>query len=441
MKKVSVIIPCYNVERYITQCLETVISQTYSNLEIICIDDGSTDSTKQIIQEFMAIDSRIYLIEQENQYAGVARNNGLKKASGEYVFFYDGDDFLCNNILEKLVAKAKKTDADIVLCDAYFFDDVYGIVSEPKYVLNRTILEKVGEIFNCYDIPQNIFEICWSVPWNKLYKKKFLIDSNLKFQNIKRHNDEYFNTIALVMAKKIAHVQERLIYYRRNLKNSLQSYNPSELVDFSIFYSLLAIKEKLEEIDNKKCFEIAFKDKCLVSLVNILKKQKSYTCYESLYNKIKEEWIKALNLDDLYESRYKVHQRQLEKIKMTTAQDYLFEQYIKINEEKSRFVFPFLEVGNSKKIVLYAAGKKGKEFYGQLINQDFYIVSAWVDSSYEKYISVGLPVKPVDTINSIDYDKIVVAIDDPVITREVKNRLIEMNVPENIIITTERRSV
>lgn len=439
MEKVSVIIPCYNVEKYIEQCLNSVINQTYNNMEIICVDDGSTDSTKQIIQNFMKIDDRICLIEQENQYAGVARNNGLKKAEGEYIFFYDGDDFLCKEMLEKLVAKAKSTDADIVLCDAYFYDEICGIVSEPSYVLNRKILENVGEEFCSYDIPQNIFEVCWSVPWNKLFRKDFILETGLQFQNIKRHNDEYFNTIALVLARKIACVQERLIYYRRNLPNSLQAYNPNSEVDFSLFDALIAIKEKLEQIDLGNYFEEAFRDKCLVALVNILKKQKSYINYESIYNQIQSKWIYDLNLHCTFESRYKNHQKQLDKIKKMPAQEYLFEQYIEKNEEKNRFVFPFQEVGSAKNIVLYAAGKKGKDFYGQLLNQDAYNILAWVDEAYEKYNGKGLPVKPVETIQNIEYDKIVLAIDDPEISNEAKNKLIEMDVPMNKIITTERR--
>ena len=103
MPKVSVVIPCYNVEKYIRQCIESLLHQTLSDFEIICVDDGSTDETVNIIKEYVAEDDRVILIEQKNQYAGVARNNGLEAASGEYVIFLDSDDFFAEEIEEDFV--------------------------------------------------------------------------------------------------------------------------------------------------------------------------------------------------------------------------------------------------------------------------------------------------------------------------------------------------
>lgn len=439
MKKVSIIIPCYNVEKYIRQCLDSVIAQTYTNWEVICVDDGSSDFTSIIITEYVDRDSRIKLLEQKNQYAGVARNNGLSIAKGEYIVFIDGDDFLRKDMLELLVTKAEQTKADIVLCDAFFYDDLSGVISEPLYVLNRNLLNQVGEEFCSAEIPLNIFEVCWSVPWNKIFRKEFLLKTELKFQNIKRHNDEYFNTIALILANKITSVQDRLIYYRRNLPNSLQAYNTQGTTDYSMYYAMLAIKKKLEQIDSEGKYESAFRDKCIVTLVNILKKQKNYVNYEEIYNRINEEWIESLGIVDDYESRYSFQQSQLKKIKKMSAKEYLFEQYITQETMKSRFVFPFQEVGNSKNIIIYAAGKKGKAFFSQVMEQDYYNIVAWVDKYFEQYQSRGLPVKDIETIRNIRYDKIVLAIDDPQISKEVREMLIEMDVPQNKIITTERR--
>ena len=114
MVKVSVIIPVYNVEPYLKQCMDSVVGQTLKDIEIICVDDGSTDNSLDILREYAAEDSRIQIIEQKNAGAGAARNNGMRYATGKYLSFLDSDDFYVNSNLIKLVEKLKGTNADLV---------------------------------------------------------------------------------------------------------------------------------------------------------------------------------------------------------------------------------------------------------------------------------------------------------------------------------------
>lgn len=116
MNKVSIIIPVYNVEKYITECLESVIKQTYQHLEIICINDGSTDKSQKILNQFAASDKRIIIINQENQGQGVARNVGLQRATGKYISFVDADDFIHPQFIEILINLIIKTGSDVAMC-------------------------------------------------------------------------------------------------------------------------------------------------------------------------------------------------------------------------------------------------------------------------------------------------------------------------------------
>ena len=112
--KVSVVMPVYNVENYIEECLDSLINQTLKEIEIICVDDGSTDGTLKLLYKYEEADSRVKIIQQQNQYAGVARNNGMKHAVGEYIIFLDSDDFFEKTMLEKMYNEAKRTEADLV---------------------------------------------------------------------------------------------------------------------------------------------------------------------------------------------------------------------------------------------------------------------------------------------------------------------------------------
>lgn len=112
--KVSVIIPVYNSAQYLTKCIESMLNQTLKEIEIICVDDGSTDESLAIIKNYKKLDSRIKILTQENKYAGVARNNGMRIAKGEYLFFLDSDDFSSDTLLEKVYFKGKDTNADVV---------------------------------------------------------------------------------------------------------------------------------------------------------------------------------------------------------------------------------------------------------------------------------------------------------------------------------------
>ena len=189
--KVSIVIPVYNAEKYLKQCLNSIISQTYHNIEIICIDDGSNDNSLNILKRYAEDDNRFIVLKQQNQGAAVARNEGIKRAAGKYIIFLDSDDYFSIDLIDKNLNKAEKFNTDITIFKAVTFESETG----KTRILNDEI-DKFKAYFNktfsITDIPNNIFNSFLLVPWNKFYRTDFIKKNGLYFQNIKRSNDIYF---------------------------------------------------------------------------------------------------------------------------------------------------------------------------------------------------------------------------------------------------------
>ena len=150
MAKVSVIVPVYNIEVHLKQCLDSIVAQTINDLEIICVDDGSTDTSLQILQKYAAEDSRFRIITQANAGPGAARNAGLKIATGEFLIFLDSDDWFEADFLELMVKRAEETAADVTICRAVEFDAGTGTDIASEWMLKTQYLP--GNVFSPIDI-------------------------------------------------------------------------------------------------------------------------------------------------------------------------------------------------------------------------------------------------------------------------------------------------
>lgn len=208
---VSVIIPVYNTEKYLRQCLDSVINQTLKDIEIICVDDGSKDNSLNILKEYQQKDNRIIILQQQNQYAGVARNNGLKIAKGKYLSFLDSDDFFELNMLKEMYDRAESDQSDVVVCEYTVYDTQmkrlkWNVEIEPRF--NRF------STFSFKDMPDLLCGVCNPNPWTKLFKRDLFIDNNLQFDNTICFNDFTCIITALAIAKKISLLRKSFIKYR-----------------------------------------------------------------------------------------------------------------------------------------------------------------------------------------------------------------------------------
>lgn len=225
---ITIIIPVYNVERYIDCCLSSIKNQTFTNFEVIIIDDGSTDGSSNICMQYASMDARFSYIRIENSGQGKARNIGIEKAKGQWLCFVDSDDFLPKNALESLISKS--FEVDVVIGNYYclgkdsrnieesFFDVRYkNDLTEIDYVGNA-----LGSTYYGATSTTNV-----GVPWAKIYNRKFIQDNNIKFPDIRRMQDTVFNLCVFIKNPKINFVNEGVYYYRINDNSSIIKYWPN----------------------------------------------------------------------------------------------------------------------------------------------------------------------------------------------------------------------
>ncbi len=216
MPKVSVIIPVYNVEEYLSECLDSLINQTLRDIEIICINDGSTDNSLNILNEYAKKDSRITVLTQENQGAAVARNRGLDIAKGEYLSILDSDDYFKQDMLEKLYNRAVETDAEIVKCYEFVVDSKNDKIYENKFLPKEKMDKKV---FSSIDVKDCAFDLSRNIAWEKMFKASFVYDNKIRFHNVRVIDDAHFVLIAFALANRITIVNENLVFHRINISN------------------------------------------------------------------------------------------------------------------------------------------------------------------------------------------------------------------------------
>lgn len=223
MPKVSVIIPVYNVEKYLTRCLQSVCGQTMKDIEIICVNDGSTDNSAHILAEFAAQDSRVKVITQENRGLSEARNRGLDVAEGQYIAFVDSDDFVAPIFVQTLVTAAEETNSDIVNCNFIKVTDE-TVLKQSKNTDVQVFANPLQQLL----IKSNYLK--FNV-WNKLYKRSFI--GEFRFAKGLYFEDWIFNTCLFAKAQKLAYVKAQLYGYQTdNLSIMRSPFDEKKLQDY-----------------------------------------------------------------------------------------------------------------------------------------------------------------------------------------------------------------
>lgn len=223
MAKISVIIPVYNVEQYLKECLESIINQTLKDIEIICVNDGSTDDSLEILNEFIKKDQRIKLITQKNKGLSAARNAGYNIATSEYIYFIDSDDWIELNTLENIYNKIIKTQSDVLL---FGTNNVYGdnhIMKNNMRIMN--LIKKYKTKDFCFiDCPDVIYLPCTA--WLKIYKKSFLDSYNIIFEDDIKFSEDSIYWIMIVCRNAKIHLDPTCYHYYRFMRpNSMNLYN------------------------------------------------------------------------------------------------------------------------------------------------------------------------------------------------------------------------
>lgn len=231
---ISIILPVYNAEKYIERALKSLINQSYKNIEILCIDDGSKDNSYNIIKEFK--DERIKLFRQENSGPAKARNVGLSNSKGEYIMFCDADDWYEPNMCELMLETIIKQNVDFVLCYCNIIDHYNGKLRKPIELSYYKLKYKGYNILGRDEILG-----CNSILWNKIFKKSIIQKGNIKFLSGYEHDDPNFVLKYLYNCYSYYGLEEKLYNYEVNINSVMANYflkrNEEKMLDFIYAYN------------------------------------------------------------------------------------------------------------------------------------------------------------------------------------------------------------
>ncbi|MDD6193888.1 MAG: glycosyltransferase family 2 protein [Lachnospiraceae bacterium] len=370
---VSVIVAIYNIEAYLRECVESICSQTYSDLQIILVDDGSSDGSGEICDYYRNIDSRVVVIHKENGGLVSARKAGLRAAVGEYVWFVDGDDYVDRDMVESLLNQAKQYDADMVH-SGYYDDEKTNVRwSYAGGVMEMDPYQK--ETFIGEYILGDHCKISPSI-WSKLFRSNIARKAYSLVPDTLSYGEDLLCLCAAVcFSHRIYIVNDAYYHYRKretSITNRRNIYN---------------IEEKVRLL---KELTVLFSELNMKGLTNAL---------ESFYRRDVIQYIKK----DLY-------------LNLNT---YICTQYSLLR---------------GKKIIIYGAGVVGQSYYAQLCKYTDITIVAWVDKQYKDRMFDYCEVQSPEMIMSQAFDYIVLAIMDETDAMKIRDNLLNLGVPDNEIL-------
>lgn len=359
--KVSVIIPVYNAGDYIGQMLESVLGQSMQEIEIICVNDGSTDDSGEIIRRFMSRDSRITLLEQPNINAGAARNRGLSQARGKYVVFWDADDKFDRKTLKLMCRKMQKTQADICVCGVCEFAQDGKMYETSGYLKTEFVPDK--DPFNKFDLCGSFFNFGSNVVWNKMFRRRFLSDRHLRFQEIRQANDTAFVMQAMYQADRITCVDRFLAFHRTDNAESLTGKS-SETV-FCPYESYLYTLHELEKEPDFDLVKKSFRNKAAMGMFRALNIQTSYNSYEALYDFLQREGLRHLGLTECTKEDMEEEWMcaDIERIRMMSPEEFLLYKANERRRDRDQLKYTLRRVRRRLSLLL-AANEKLKRIKG-----------------------------------------------------------------------------
>ncbi|MCH5261291.1 MAG: glycosyltransferase [Lachnospiraceae bacterium] len=377
---VSVIIPVYNADSYLPECLDSVIGQTYSDLEIILIDDGATDNTGKICDQYADKDPRIRVLHQENLGAAAARKQGIQTAKGQYLCFVDADDKVDSTMFEYMATNIG--DCDLITSGCHcekengeryqrydiFTPGIYESDEELRYFLRN---------FISFDdrTEDGVLPFLWTKMFKKEIAQEVLKTVDL---NIRYAEDRDFLFQYILKCKSICITHACFYHYRINSGSIVQGINKNIMNDLNNLYLSL----------------------------------------ERAFSKHHEK--KAL-----------MHQLQLYII----SRIYQIPRYMRFDEEVQivRYAFPFNNLSGENRLILYGAGKIGCSYYRQIKQKKEFDLALWVDKNWEKYQDRFVSVVSPENIKGVDFDYIIIGVLYPQTAEEIKEELKAQGIPEDKI--------
>lgn len=231
MAQITIILPVYNVEKYLRQCLDSIVNQTFKDFECLCINDGSTDNSLSILREYAQKDERFKIVTQENKGLSVTRNVGIKNTNTKYLTFIDSDDWITENYLEVLYNKIEETNADIVRASYKFYFEKDNSYKSAK-------IREIHKINTNSNIEKLYKGYAGAFVWAKLYKTSLIKDNNIRFYEGKISEDCPFSSLVYLYSKKIVFVSDELLFYRKHSLSITGNFEKTATDDFYNFVTL-----------------------------------------------------------------------------------------------------------------------------------------------------------------------------------------------------------
>lgn len=378
---VSVIIPVYNAEDYLEECLKSIQEQTYENLEILVVNDGSTDCSSQICDGFAGKDPRVKIIQQKNSGAAAARKQGILYAGGSYICFVDADDKMSDRMIESLVENIGKCD---LITAGYYCEKGDGSYVEETDTIKEGIYnteESMRYLISNMLSFENRFEYgLLPYLWNKMFKAELLKDVVKGIYSSLTYAEDVELLFQYILKCNSVRITHRCLYlYRYRNDSSSRSKNESYMYDLYKIYSAL------------------------------------------------EKVFKNHPQEDIL-----MHQLQL----FITAHVYAITGYMgfPINTQIMHYAFPFPEIKKDSKTILYGAGKVGTDYYRQIFGRKLANLVLWVDKRWEEYRNDYTPVFSPENIANYEYDYLIIAVKKKELADEIRRELIQEGIAEEKIL-------
>lgn len=382
---ISIIIPVYNVESYLSKCIDSIVSQTYRDLEIILIDDGSTDGSGSICSRYAAADERIVVIRQENGGVTRARKTGLRFATGEYIGFVDADDWIESGMYERMLSVMKETDVDVV-CTGYYkeVEDntavVYDRIPEGYYDMQDEVLYKKGLVIDEESGEQNINVYLWC----KLFKKEMLADIMERLEDKICYGEDLAAIYAILPKSKSIYVlHEAYYHYGTNPESIVNSRNEHMLESINLVYLFLDSEYKNHKFENH------------------LVRQRDFIMLDMLLKGINSSFFSYDNI------------------------------------QIPAYVLPDFKINKDMRIVVYGAGKVGRCYYQQLKGKGYEDVCLLDKNASEKGMAKGVVHYP-QMLKTAEFDMVIIGVKFKGIAEGIKREIMELyGVPEEKILWDE----
>lgn len=429
--KVSVIIPVYNEEKYLRQCLDSVINQTLKDIEILCINDGSTDRSEEILREYEKKDKRIRVFEhpEESHGAAEARNIGLENARGKYLSILDSDDFFEPEMLEETFQLAEKNDLDIIAFGAWIYDEKTEKNTSVGWILNYSGV-KSDTVFSSQALKEVLFRISDGMAWNSLFRTDFIRSNSISFAPVHVTDDQVFTYLAFALAKNIMVHPKKYVHYRH-----VSEHNQQTIVNKNPEAGYLASELLQKELEKRGLFDIfrpTFFYRVLQNFSFVSDEIVTQNEFDTLYYRIRQDIIDwEIQKNELKGLRYDQIELIKDILESESAEAFLLRQRNTKRLSNMERILNENKVKEGSNVVVYGAGGTGKNVFTSIINKGNYHVQAWLDRDFEK---IGFPVQSPDVIVGLNFDVVLIAIENQEIAESVKIFLKNKGVAENKIL-------